>query len=355
MQRSRSGIRLAAGLSIAAVAIVVWRLGVEPNRDPQRAENPEAHNNYMQAARLAGADDSASIAKSVEFYEAAVKSDPDYVLAWAGLARAWTHLAMLGEVRPTEALPKAAEAARRAIQLDENLPQAQHADGRVLVLYERDWSGAEKAFLRALELDPKLWDCRYDYARLILTPTLRFSDAIEQLKSATALNPSNHAVATELANTYILARRLEEAAQPIQTARQLAPESPSTFVTLGLAASAKGNLEDALAQFDEAARRGRLSWVLGHLGYTLARLGRKEEAAQIVAELERVPAGKEPPDYELGVIHTALGMRDQAFAELERAAGLYSSETLGIKVDPRLEELRRHSRFRVLLRDMRLE
>jgi tetratricopeptide (TPR) repeat protein len=309
----------------------------------------------MQAARLARADDSVSIAKSVELYEAALKSDPKHALAWAGLARSWTHLAILGEVRPTEALPKAAEAAQRAIQLDDRLPQAQHAAGRVLVLYERDWAGAEKALLRALELDPKLAECRYDYARLILTPTLRFADAVEQLKSAAALDPSNHAVATELANTYILARRLNEAVQPIEAARRLAPESASTFVTIGLAAAAKGNLEEALARFEQAARRERSSWVLGHLGYTLARLGRKEEAAKIVAELEQVPAGKEPHDYELGVIHTALGMRDQAFAELERAAGLFSSETLRIKVDPRLEELRRHSRFRVLLRDMRLE
>jgi tetratricopeptide (TPR) repeat protein len=327
---------------------------VEPDREP-RAENPQAHNSYMQATRLAGAGDSTSIAKSVEFYEAAVKSDPDYALAWAGLAHTWTRLSMLGEVRPAEALPKAAEAARRAIEIGERLPQSQHAAGRVLVLYERDWAGAEKAFVRALELDPTLVECRYDYARLILTPTLRFTDAIEQLKSAAALDPSNHAVANEQANTYILAGRLEDGVPSLEAARRLAPDSPSTFVTLGLAAAARGKLEEALARFEEAARRGRLPWVLGHLGYTLARLGRKEEAARIVAELERIPAGKEPPDYELGIIHTALGMRDQAFAELERAAGLYSAETLRIKVDPRLEELRRHSRFRVLLRDMRLE
>ena len=337
------------------MAIVVWRLGVEPEREPQRAENPEAHNRYVHAAELARTGDSAAIAKSVEFYESALKADPDYALAWAGLARALTALANMGEVRPNEVLPKAADAAARALKLDERLPEAHYGAGRVRVMYEHDWVAAEQAFLRAIELNPKYVEAHYDYARLVLTPTLRFTDAAEHLKSAIALDPSDAALATELANTYILARRLHESAQPVEAARRLAPEASETFVMLGLAASAKGNLEEALGRFVEAARHSRSNRVLGHLGYTLARLGRKDETAKIVAELERIPAGKEPADYELCVIHTALGEIDQAFAELERAAGLLSPATLWIKVDPRLEDLRRHSRFRVLLRDMRLE
>jgi tetratricopeptide (TPR) repeat protein len=348
-------IWLLAVLSLAAVAIVVWRLGMQPDREPQRAENPEAHNHYLQAARLAGSGDAASLVKAVGFYESALKADPDYALAWAGLARAWTLLAQLGEVRPNEVLPKAADAAARALKLGERLPEAHHAAGRVRVMYEHDWAGAEQAFLRAIELDPKNVEARYDYARLVLKPTVRFTDAAEQLKGAIALDPSDPAVVVELANTYILARRLHEAAQPIEAARKLIPQEPETLVMLGSAATSKGNLEEALKYFEEAARHSRSNWVLGHLGYALARLGRKEETAKVVAELERVPAGKEPADYELGVIHTALGETYQAFAELERAAGLLSPSTLWIKVDPRLQDLRRHSRFRMLLRDMRLE
>ena len=318
-----------------------------------RTPNAEAWNYYLRAARLAtgGPDD---LRKSIELYKAAVAADPGYALAWAGLAKTWSILAAWEEIRPAEVLPQAAKAARKAVALDRDLSEAHHALARVQVFHERDWAGAERSFRRAIELDQAHGEPRCDYAHLVLNPNGRFGEAVQELQRATALDSNKVRLYVELANTHIKARQYERAFEPLEISRKLLPSAPSVYVWLGIANSGKGDYAEALRRFEEAAAIRRSGWLLGHLGFTYARLGRREEAEKIVEELQGM-AGKRVSDFDIAVIRAGLGDKERALAALERAFDAWAGSMLWLKVDYRLDDLHGEPRFRALAKKMRLE
>lgn len=317
------------------------------------SRNPDAYHYYLRAAHLSGiVADLESVTKSVEYYKASVSADSNYALAWAGLSRTWTVLVDWGFARATEILPTASEAARRAVALDGRLAEAQQALGRVRVFYEHDWPGAEEAFRRAMELDPTHVDARHDYARLILNSHGRFSEATDQLRRAIALDPTNISLLNELANTYIKARQFDNAVEHLNMSQKFSPRGVASTVMLGIVAMGKGDYRQALERYEKAATAVRSSWVLGHLGCALAKLGRRVDAAKVIAELN---SATPEPNYEIAVIHAALGDKDRAFAHLERAHAAFAGALIWSKVDFRLDDLRPDPRVRALLKKMRLE
>jgi serine/threonine-protein kinase len=313
--------------------------------------NPDAWHYCLRATHF---DNEGETAKAVELFQAAVRADPDYARAWAGLAIALTTRADFREVPPLDVLPQAAEAARRAVALNPSLAEAQRAAGRVKVFYERDWAGGEGAFRRAIGLDSTQPDIRYDFARLALNTRRRFPEAMAELEKAIAVAPSSNHLRNELAATYIKARRWEEALPPLEVSLTISHASPAVFVMLGQVACGRGDAAGALWLFEQVAAIRSSSWLQGHRGHTLARLGRVDEARKVLAELGLAASGA-PANYEAGVIHAALGETDQAFACLNRAVDLYETATLWLEVDDRLAPLRPDPRFSGLLQRLRLE
>jgi TolB-like protein/Flp pilus assembly protein TadD len=313
--------------------------------------NPDAWHYYLRATHFASEGETA---KAVELFQAAVGADPDYARAWAGFAIALTIRADFREAAPLDVLPRAAEAARRALTLDPSLAEAQRAAGRVKVFYERDWDGGEGAFRRAIELDSTQPDIRYDFARLALNTRRRFSEAVAELERAIAMAPSANHLRNELAGTYIKARRWDDALAPLELSRTLGRASPAVFVMLGQVACGRGDAAGALRLLEQAAAIRPSSWIQGHRGHTLARLGRVDEARKVLADLKLAASGV-PANYEAGVVHTALGETDQAFAALNRAVDGYETATAWLMVDDRLEPLRPDPRFGALLKKLRLE
>jgi TolB-like protein len=317
----------------------------------RHSRNVEARHYYMRAARFHLVEPG----KAIELYQAAVAADPEYALAWAALSQAWVTVADWGERSSVDTLPRAAEAARRALAIDETVPEAHHASGTVRALYEQDWAGAEGAFRRALELDPTYVDARHDYAVFVLNPTARFGAALEQLQQALALSAKKNFLYNQLANTYIKARQFDKAIKPLEASQKLEPTAPAVWTLQGMLAIGLGRYEEALQRFEKAASIRRTPWMLSHLGYANAKLDRPGEARKIISELERVPNDKLAFDYELATIHAALGEKEAAFAALDRSVASLSPEMIWIKVDYRLDDLRSDPRFGRLLKKMRLE
>jgi TolB-like protein/Flp pilus assembly protein TadD len=318
-----------------------------------RSRNREASHYYLRGAYHYGA---AQLSKAAEHFRAASAADSGYAPAWAGLANTLVFMADWREAKPMDTLPVAVQAARRAVALDASLADAQQAMGRVHVYFEHDWAGAEKAFRRAIELDPAYTEARIDYARLVLVPRGRFDEAVGQYQRAAAIEPgtNRNVIQNSLANAYIKARKYDNAGPYIQTSLRLAPQAPSIFVMQGLAAIGKGDLAAALGHFQRSNSLRPSSWALGHIGHTLARLGRVEEAQQVIGELQAMSA-KVSPEYELALIHAALGDKDRAFAALDRACADLSPALLWVRVDFLLDGLHGDPRFASLLKRMRLE
>jgi TolB-like protein/Flp pilus assembly protein TadD len=314
------------------------------------SSNVEAWHHYLRAAYLTYAP-----LKAVEFYQAAVAADPNYALAWAGLSLALVKAVDWGEAKPGDLLPKAAEAARRALAIDATLAEAQQAVARVKIYNEQDWTGGGRALRRAIELDPTYLEARLDYAQLVLIPTGQFDQAVEELQRASAMYPDNNLYLNQLANAYIKARQYRKAFEPLEASQKISQSQPAPWVYLGMAATGLGDYEQALQRFQKAASIRRTAWVLRHLGFTYAKLGRRDDAVRVIAELEQVSPGKPAYDYEIATIYAALGDKDAAFAALDRAEASQSQGLLWIKVDYGVDDLRADSRFVRLLKRMRLD
>jgi serine/threonine-protein kinase len=318
-----------------------------------RTENAEAWHYYLRGADLAGRYTAVETAKAVQLLQAAVAADPKYAMAWAKLARTWIDAVDFRQLGPSAALPEAQRAARQALSIDPSLTEAHQVDGLVKIYLERDWPGAARSFEQAIALDPAYIDVRFDYARLVLNTNGRHLEAIDQLQQALAIDPREISLHNELANSHIKARQYDKALAALKVSRSLAPRAPSAIVRQGIVEDAQGRHADALPLFEEAAAILQSSWVQGHIGYALAKLGRHAEARRLIAEIEFTAKGK-APDADIGVIYAGLGETERALTHLEKAFTAFAPSLLWLKVDYRLDGLRREPRFLALLTKMHL-
>lgn len=211
--------------------------------------------------------------------------------------------------------------------------------GCIRILLDRDWRDAEQAFRRAIRLDPTYGEARYDYARLVLTPKRRFGEAEEQLDQALALAPEELDYRREKVNVLIKSGRIREARAQLAGERP----GPATNVLNGIIAFREGNVGQAEQFLRQAVEISRSSWALGHLGYVLARMGRREEAEGILKELAvRNPA----PSIEMAALATALEKQEVAVGYLR--AGSHLAGMLWLDVDHRFDDVREDARVRNL-------
>lgn len=317
-----------------------------------RTQSATAWHYYLRAMALG--DEPEGCDPALVFLRAALAADPNYAMAWARVAQIETGCAEWGVAEPRDALARAEQSIQRAIELDSTLAEAHHFAAKVKAFYHHDWSGAEASFLRAIESNPSNTDVRYDLAHLVLIPRARFEDAVVQLERGLAIEPRNINLLNELANAHIKSGQFAKALATLERSRQLNFGSPSAVVFGGIAAAAQGQYDAAMAHYEQAATLYRSNWVLGHMGYALAKMGRREQAAAVLQEMQKTSAAKRPPYVDLAAVHLALGDRESALAQLVQAEANLNPQLLWLKVDFRLEPLRTDPRFLSLLKRMHL-
>jgi TolB-like protein/Tfp pilus assembly protein PilF len=184
-------------------------------------ENTEAYQEYLKGRFHWNRLSEASVRRSIECYQNAISQDPNYALAFAGLADSYALLGFFGVERPANLFPKAKQAALQALTLDERLPEAHCALAGILKIYEWDWQGAERAYEQALRLDPKNWQAHRGYAAL-LAARGRTNAAMREIQSAHELDPLSLSLSMEIAWNLYIARRYDDAIR--QAARTLEME-----------------------------------------------------------------------------------------------------------------------------------
>jgi serine/threonine-protein kinase len=265
-------------------------------------------------------------ADSIRFLEQAARADPQYAPAYAGLATAYATLAFHQEGDIDELMAKARSAGGRALRLD---PASSEALASLAVLryaFDHDWAGAERDFERGLALNPSYARGHLQYATGLVTRA-RFDAAIVHIRAARALE---------------CAGRYEES---IASARQTLRNDPKFVyarVPLGIGLAMKGDFAQAIAEFEAAIRSlDRGAWILGPMGYALARAGRTVEARNIVKEIEAADGVA----VQLAHVYAALGDKPRALDELERAYARRIVDLNFMAVDPLLASLRAEPRF----------
>jgi eukaryotic-like serine/threonine-protein kinase len=317
-----------------------------------RPLDPVAHEAYLKGLYYWNKRTPEGLKKALQYFERAIDTDPKYALAYAGLSYTYAFAPDLG--LPSEiAKEKQKAAALKAVQLDDELPEAHTSLGGALE-DDWDWSGAELEYKRAIELNPNYATARHWYS-VHLSVLGRHDEAIAEAKRALELDPLSLIIQANLGRRYLNGRHYDEAIQ--ECAKVL--EMDSSFVLahdcLGFAHLQKGRFDAAIAEFRAAADLSHGDpRSISALGYAYAISGKADEAARILRRLSSSSESKYFPAYYLAIVETGLGKKDDAFEWLERAYRTRSAELPDAKTEPMLDGLRSDPRLDHLIRRMGL-
>ncbi len=313
--------------------------------------NAAAHEAYLKG-RYFWNQRGQGLMKSVDFFQEALAHDSGYAPAHAGLADAYALLGFYGYLPPREAMPKAKEAARRAIALDDHLAEAHACLGYVHTMFDWEWENARKAFERAIELNPSWGPTHYWYA-VWMHVTGRLEDAITEVRRGLELDPLSVYMQAQLGVHLIAAKRYSEASKRLLETLQLDPQFMVARSTLGMAYFFQGLVDDAIRELRRAVQvSNRDPWPVGFLGGVYAAMGDATAARAIVGELERRTKHEYIPSFYLASIYARLGEMNEAIRWLDKAyeeraslvvfsgTNTYPSWTFDrLRLDPRFQKL----------------
>jgi TolB-like protein/Tfp pilus assembly protein PilF len=309
-----------------------------------------AYELYLKGRVLWSKRSGETIRQAIAFYEQAIARDPNYALAYVGLAEAYMVMPRYAETAPQETYPKAKAAALKALQLDDTLAEAHSALGFVLWVFDFNMAGSISEFQRAIALDPNSANAHKWYGNPTLVANGRFDEAINEIKRAAELDPLSVIINSDLGWTLILARRYDEAVAQLRKTLELDPAFYYAHLNLGLALQLKGDLPAAIAEYTKAQQLSDDPEIRVRLATAKARSGDKEAAAQMLAELEELSHHRYVHTYWRALLYISLENHDEAIHWLEKGITDHEGRDINwIKVDPLLNPLRGDPRFETLV------
>lgn len=312
-----------------------------------RPVTSQAQEAYLKGRYLFSQRTNDGMRKSIAFLQQAIDLDSRYALAYAGLADSYLVLTTYGLLKPNEAYPKAEQAAKKALEIDDTLAEAHTALGFAQSCYERNWPAAEREFRRAIELNPSYPTAHMWYGEHLLIVG-QADRAIAEFKRARDLDPLSLIVNASLGRALRDARHFDEAIEQCRKTIDLDPNFAHGHWCLGLSYLGKARNADAILEFQKARALGEGQIVLWSLAYAYGVAGRKPEARETLREFkQQSPDGYVSPYFMAG-IYAGMGEKDQAFVWLDRA--YEERDLMTPKLDPFLDSLRSDPRFRDLLR-----
>jgi serine/threonine protein kinase/Flp pilus assembly protein TadD len=310
--------------------------------------DPEALQLYLRGQFYAHKGGRNNVLQAIEFFNQAIEKDPNYALAYAGLALTYDSFDLYNIAARPEYEPKARAAAMRAVELDDLLAEAHVASGKF-----QAGTGAEQEFRRAIELDPNNAEAHHALS-LLLTYAKRFDEAITEGKKARELDPLSSIITTDLGVTYAFARRTDEAIELFARAHEMDPTLFVPLGYLGFAQTMKGQYTEAVATFRRAidVSNGAPN-AKSHLAYALAKTGQRDEAQKLIDELKQQAAREYVSSFHFAVPQIALGNHDEAFFWLEKGVAEQSITFATLDIHPWYDDLRSDPRFAALLERLR--
>ena len=320
-------------------------------RSKPPTENLEAYNLYLKGRYLWNKRQDEPLKRSVTLFEEAVRLDPRFALAHAGLADAYNLLGTYSFLLPNEAYPKAKAAGLRALELDEALAQPHATLGCISAIYDWDWGQAEAEFKRAIELNPSYATAHQWYAINCLTPLGRHEEAISELRQAQAVDPLSLGVQASLALAFYYARRFDEAVRQSRLTLEMEENFGLTHLFLAWTHLQKSQPEAAILECERACQIGKNDPVaLAALGQAHALAGHKAEANRLLDELVALAQTRYVPASEVAILWLGLGQTESALQWLRRALEEKALRLIYLKVEPRFDELRGQPGFAEILR-----
>jgi serine/threonine protein kinase/Tfp pilus assembly protein PilF len=313
-------------------------------------ENTEAYQLYLKGRYYWNKRTIEGLKKGIEYFLQAIESDPNYALAYAGLADSYNILASYSALSSTDAFPRAKAAAMKALELDDKLAEAYASLAFVKFGYDWDWAGAERAFKRALELNPGYAPAHQWYA-LYLAAMNRMDEAVAGINRAQEIDPLSLPINTNAGFIFYLARRFDEAIEMFEKTLELDPDFTLAHRRLGQAYEQKLMYAEARREFEKCvALSGSDTETMAALGHIYAVAGETEQARQIINEMLALSKERYIPSYLIAIIWMGLGDRDAAFQWLEKAYEERYGFLAYLDVGPLFDSIRSDPRYTELLR-----
>jgi len=331
--------------------------GAEQSRmEKQYTANPEAFQLYLKGRFYWNKRTPADFRKAIPFFQQAIEKDPNYAMAYSGLADTFALMTTYAGGEPKELMPKAKEAALKALALDDKFAEAHASLGFIVGYYDYDFATAEREFRRALELNPN-YPTAHHWRAVHLSHLKRFDEAIPEIRRALELDPLSAVINLSYGDILVDARRFDEAIEQYQKTLELDPNFWNTYVFLGRAYEAKGMYDQAIDAYEkystfnmvpaeslnEAREIYRKSGWKAYLRVVLDSL---------VTKFQTVSLFQKP--YVVAAFYARLGQTDEAIKYLEKAYEEHDPSMPWISVAVEFDNIRSDPRFKELVRRLGL-
>jgi TolB-like protein/Tfp pilus assembly protein PilF len=318
------------------------------------AFDPIAHEAYLHGRFFCGQRTEEALKKAIVSFEAALSIEPCCARSLSGIADCYGLLCWFGALTPLEAGPKAAAAATRAIEIDDSLSEPHASLALVKYWYQWDWEGAEREFLRSLELNPSYAMAQLWYASYLNTMG-RLDEAQAAQRMARELDPLSLLINMSAADPFFYGRQYERAIAHLRLLLEQAPAFFPALFNIGRAYAQKGMYGNAILAFEKAVELSGNREGLLALAHIYALTGRTVEARKILREMKTNTSGRYVASPMIARIHLGLGEVDQAFEWLSKGVEERSFWTIFLKMDPVYDPIRSDPRFKDLLKRVRMD
>jgi Flp pilus assembly protein TadD len=316
--------------------------------------NPEAYELYLKGRYYSEKYTKEGVNKGIGYFRQAIAVDPNYALAYAGLSYAYGVVSFELILPPSETGPEAVEAGKKAVELDDTLPDGHLWLGVAHIWYGYDWNAAGKELQRAIELGPNNAHA-HEYYGFYLMTVRRKEESIAECKKALQLDPLSPEVGANVGGIYYYLRQYDPTIETQGKTLEIDPDFWLARMFLGLAYEAKGDFPRAVHELQEAQKvEGEILWPMAELGHAYAMSGKKSEAEAILGQLEERSKQRYISPYYFAEIYVGLDDKEHALASLEKAYAERSGLLTFVGNDREFDSLRGEARFKDLLRRMGL-
>jgi TolB-like protein/Tfp pilus assembly protein PilF len=315
----------------------------------QPTSNTEAYELYHKGRSLWEKRSGDNIPKAIAFYKQAIERDPNYALAYAGLASAYIILPFWAGADRLDAYSKAEDAALKALHLDSNLAEGHLALGKVY-FWNIDLAASLREYQRATELKPNDAGAHHWLGNDALAALGRFEEAIAEVKHAVELDPLSPVINTDLGTTFYYAHRYDESARQLRKTLEIDPTFFYAYFNLGIALQAKGDLSGAISEYEKAKQLSDNTFVSTLCAQAKAHAGDKDAALRMLSDLDKISQNREVLGYYRALLYLSLNNRGEALHWLEQGLKERDGADISwINVDPLLDSLHGDPRFEALV------
>jgi TolB-like protein/DNA-binding winged helix-turn-helix (wHTH) protein/Tfp pilus assembly protein PilF len=317
---------------------------------PNSGTNAEAYDDYLKGLYQLNKRTQEGVQKSIKYLAQAIQKNPRDSRAYATLASAYAVAAGWSFLSPNDAYPKVREAAKKALALDDSLAEAHTMLAEVLHEYDWDWAGAEREYLRALQLNPNSAVTRKLYAEY-LTHACRYDEALAEIRRAQDLDPLSLINNAMVGFVYVEAHQYDRGIEELKKTLELDPDFAPAHHFLGWAYSGQGRYEQAISEYQKEEELNKnANYVVASLGISFARAGRKQEAQQILAELRQRSKRSYVSSFGLAQLYLALGDKNSSLIYLNKALEEHSFDLVLMGSSTKPNPLSNEPRYQEILK-----